>query len=347
MRKTAVYRDDLFLEHMKDFNHVESASRLEIIYNELDKPEIGAAYLFPSFGPVSQEILALNHTSDYIKRVAGTAGQSFVSLDPDTQTSARSYEAAILAAGAAVTATEQVMRGEIDNAFCLVRPPGHHAEHNRAMGFCLFNNVAVATHYAIKELQLDRVLIVDWDLHHGNGTQNAFYDTDKVLYFSTHQYPYYPGTGSASEVGEGLGEGYTINVPLSAGLENQAYATIFNELLGPLAREYKPQLIILSAGYDIHLADPLGGMGVTDAGFAYMAKVMLDLALELCDNRFVACLEGGYGLSGLRDGVMATLGEMVGQTTMRDKTIIELSTSAVPVMAMEHTKEIAQKYWNI
>ena len=346
MSQTGVYRHHLFLEHMKDLHHLESASRLEVLNEYLDGPA-GEHFVFPDFGPASLQQLERNHAPDYVKKVAQTAGKPHVSLDPDTQTSALSYEAACLAAGAAISAVQQTVSGEIDNAFCLVRPPGHHAERNRAMGFCLFNNVAVAAHYALEELNLGHVLIVDWDLHHGNGTQNSFYDTDKVLYFSSHQYPYFPGTGTALEMGRGRGEGYTINVPLPAGLEDFSYGTMYTELLAPIARQYKPDLIILSAGYDIHMNDPLGGMMVSKKGFAYLTKILLDLAAELCDGRFIACLEGGYDLVGLREGVVATLAEMRGKSIMDDKTIMNFVSNRYPVMAMEATRDLAKKYWNL
>jgi acetoin utilization deacetylase AcuC-like enzyme len=346
MNKTAIFRDNLFLEHMKGLIHLESANRLKILYEYLDGPA-GKDYLFPEFQPASFAQLELNHAAEYIKKIAMTAGKPQVSLDPDTQTSAQSYDAACLAAGAAISAVQQTVSGEIDNAFCLVRPPGHHAEHNQAMGFCLFNNIAVAAHFALRELGLKHVLIVDWDLHHGNGTQNSFYDTDKVLYFSTHQYPYYPGTGSAYELGRGKGEGYTINVPLPAGLEDYSYCTIFRELLSPIARQYKPDLILLSAGFDIHRHDPLGGMMVSKAGFAYMTKILLDLATELCNGRFIACLEGGYDLEGLKEGVIATLSEMRGHSILDDKTIMNFTSNSYPVLAMEETRALAKKYWNL
>ncbi len=347
MKQTAIFRSPLFLEHMKDFNHVESPQRLEVLYEELDRSEIAKQFVFPAFEPASQRLLEQNHSPAYVRRVAATAGKAQVTLDPDTQTSPLSYEAACLAAGAGVSAVRMLVEGEIKNAFCLVRPPGHHAEHDRAMGFCLFNNVAVAARYAINELKLKRVLIVDWDLHHGNGTQNSFYDTDQVLYFSTHQYPHYPGTGASYEIGRGAGEGYTINVPLPAGLENLAYAAVFNGLLAPIARQYQPELIILSAGYDIHRDDPLGGMMVTGPGFSYMTKVLLDLAAEVCSHRLLACLEGGYSMHGLKEGVFATLDEMRGHSQLDDKTLIDYTAAAYPLNAMDETRNIAKKFWSL
>jgi len=347
MKPTAIFRHDLFLEHMKDFTHVESADRLRVLYSALDDPDTGGHYIYPGFTPVRPDVLALTHDQHYIDRVASTAGKAYTSLDPDTQTSPLSHEAACLAAGAATAAVDMVLAGEIKNAFCLVRPPGHHAERDRAMGFCLFNNVAVAANHAIHNHGLERVMIVDWDLHHGNGTQHSFYGSNKVLYFSTHQFPYYPGTGAAAEAGTGEGEGYTVNVPLAAGHDDMAYATIFNDLLAPIARQYRPQLIILSAGYDTHANDPLGGMSVTGDGFAYMTKVLLDLAADVCDDGFVACLEGGYDLAGLKEGVFATLNEMRGASVLADKTIFDMSSNAYPVMAMEETRLVAKSYWNL
>lgn len=347
MKQTAIFRSPLFLEHMKNFDHIESAQRLEVLYEALDQPEIAQHFTFPAFEAASHKLLEQVHSPAYVSQVAATAGKPQVVLDPDTRTSPLSYEAACLAAGSAITAARLLVEGEVKNAFCLVRPPGHHAESDHAMGFCLFNNVAVAARYALKQLNLKRVLIVDWDIHHGNGTQHSFYDTDKVLYFSTHLSPHYPGTGASYEVGNGQGEGYTINVPLSSHLDNHAYATIFNTLLAPIARQYQPELIILSAGYDIHRDDPLGGMLVTGPGFSYMTKVLLDLAAELCDNRFMACLEGGYSLHGLREGVFASLAEMRGQSLLTDKAVIEFTSAASPIKALDETRNIAKKFWTL
>jgi acetoin utilization deacetylase AcuC-like enzyme len=228
-------------------------------------------------------------------------------LDPDTYACAKSYETAKLAAGGTLAAVDEVVGGKLDNAFALIRPPGHHAESNRAMGFCLFNNVAIAAGYALKKYKLKKALIIDWDLHHGNGTQHSFYDRADVLYFSTHQFPYYPGTGFVTETGSGEGKGFTVNVPLSTGPGDAEYMEIFKEILEPIALEYKPDIVFVSAGFDIYYQDPLGGMQVTPEGFADLARVVLDFAKETCGGKVVFVLEGGYHLDGLRDSVREVL----------------------------------------
>ena len=229
----------------------------------------------------------------------------------DTVISPGSYDAAMLAAGAATAAVDAVMEGA-RAAFALVRPPGHHARYNSAMGFCLFNNMAVAAQHAVKKYGLERVMIVDWDVHHGNGTQDYFYERDDVLFFSSHRYPFYPGTGAANETGRGKGEGYTVNVPLPAGTGDGRYKEVFDDVVAPLARRYRPQLILVSAGYDAHLADPLGGMAVSVAGFSEMARTVRSLADEIaeCEGRVAAVLEGGYNVEALAASVMATIGAM-------------------------------------
>lgn len=344
-RKTAVLMDPVFLEHDPGYNHVECPDRLAVIYEQLDKPKIRANFLFPEFERATVEELALNHTEFHINRLAETACKQFEMLDPDTHTSPRSYDAACFAAGAVIEGVRLVVNGGADNAAALVRPPGHHAEADRTSGFCLFNNIAVGAHYGIKHLGLERILIVDWDLHHGNGTQHAFYDTDEVLYISAHQYPYFPGTGSLGEVGAGRGEGYTINVPLSGGQTDQCFARIFNELVVPVARQYKPRMIMVSAGYDTYVSDPLGTMAVTVDGYAYMTRVLVDLAEELCDGRLVLVLEGGYNFEGLKDGMLATLNEMRGADCLKKATLKGLRQAATPLPALDSAIAMAKKYW--
>ena len=245
------------------------------------------------------EELGYIHTPDHIRRVASTAGKKMTSLDPDTQTSPLSFEAAVYGAGGLFSLIDALMDRQIRNGFALVRPPGHHAEAHRAMGFCLFNNVALGAEYARKTWGLDRVLIIDWDLHHGNGTQHSFWDSRQVLYFSTHQYPYYPGTGGLGEVGGRLASGFTVNVPLKSGALDEDFAQIFERILVPIGRQFEPGLILISAGFDTYYEDPLGAMMVTPKGFARMTRIVKELAEEVCQGRLVLALEGGYHLNGL------------------------------------------------
>ncbi|NOQ46354.1 MAG: histone deacetylase [Desulfobulbaceae bacterium] len=354
MRKTAVYRDDLFLAHNPGLDHPESSDRLRVIYDELDKEKGSDIFIYPQFDKASLDIIGLNHAQELIQRVADTAGRTHDFLDADTRTSEESFDAACLAVGALIDGVRRIDEGEIDNAFCLVRPPGHHAEYDRSMGFCLFNNVAVAARWALKELGLNRVMILDWDLHHGNATQHSFYDTDKVLYCSTHQYPYYPGTGAVMETGSGPGQGYTVNVPLGGGQGDTEFARIYNELFVPVTRKYKPQLILISCGFDIYDGDPLGAMKVTPAGFAYMTRVMVDLADELCDGKLLVTLEGGYNLTGMRDGALAVLSELSGEHEdsgfpifLGKKKADKLKGADVTLPALDQAMEIAKNFWQI
>lgn len=354
MRKTAVYRDNLFMEHEPGFGHVESPDRLRVIYDELDMEETGRHFVYPAFDPASLDVVALNHSPQLVKRVAETSGQSHDYLDADTQTSAKSFDAACMAVGAVVDGMKRIVDREVDNAFCLVRPPGHHAEHNRSMGFCLFNNVAVAARWAIDELGMERICIVDWDLHHGNGTQHSFYESRKVLYCSTHQYPYYPGTGAFVEVGEGEGEGYTLNVPLPGGQGDEEYVKIFSDLFVPVFREYKPQFILVSCGFDIYDGDPLGSMRVTPTGFAGMTRILQNLADEVCGGNLLVTLEGGYNLSGMRDGALAVLTELCGEVLnpsypdfSPDNLLRHLSESDEAPHFLNQALGLAKNYWKL
>ncbi len=302
----ALFYHPAFLEH-DTCNHPESPDRLRAILSALASHGIPESSLLRP-QPVDPELLAEVHDPHYIAAVEGAARSGGGYWDLDTYISPGSYEAAILAVGAATAAVDTVMSGA-RSAFALVRPPGHHALRNSAMGFCIFNNVAIAAQHAVKTHGLDRVLIVDWDVHHGNGTQDYFYDRSDVLFFSTHQHPFYPGTGATTETGVGPGKGYTVNVPLLAGVGDEGYQRIFDELLVPLAQEYKPQLILISAGYDVHVADPIGGMAVTTAGFHNMARTVRQLAdqTDECYGRVAAILEGGYNIEALAASVLATI----------------------------------------
>jgi acetoin utilization deacetylase AcuC-like enzyme len=301
----ALFYHSAFLEHDTG-DHPESPQRLRAILAELERhgvPE--SALLEPQ--PVDLGLLGEVHDPRYAAVLERASAQGGGYWDLDTYISPGSYRAATLAAGASVAAVDSAMSGR--NGFALVRPPGHHALYDSAMGFCLFNNVAVAAQNALRKHGLERVIVVDWDVHHGNGTQDYFYERDDVLFFSVHQYPFYPGTGAAGETGAGAGKGYTVNVPLPAGVGDGGYMGVFDEILAPVARRYKPELIVVSAGYDAHMADPLGGMAVSTAGFYSMAERVRRVAEEIpeCGGRVACVLEGGYNGQALAASVVATI----------------------------------------
>ncbi len=314
---TAYVYDPLYLKHNEP-THPENSRRLEQTLQYLQETGILERLTSLQARDATVEEVAAVHRPGYIEEIRAAAEGRQGWLDPDTYIGTHSYAAALRAAGGLLQAVQAVLEGQANNAFALVRPPGHHAVAGRAMGFCLFNNVAIAARYALREFDLERVLIVDFDLHHGNGTQDAFYEEPAVLYFSTHQYPHYPGTGHYQETGRGAGQGYTVDVPLPAGVGDAGYGQVFEEILVPVARRYKPQLILASAGYDAHWADPLGGMLLSVAGFAGMARTLVELAEELCQGRLVLTLEGGYHLGALAASVAATFAVMLGDEQVED-----------------------------
>ncbi len=309
---TGIVKDIRFFNHNPGDYHPESPARLEAIYRRLEMSDIGGVYQEIEPYYASKEEIALIHTPDFINRIEATQGQE-VMLDPDTFTSTLSYETACLAVGGGIKLIKAIFEGQINNGFALIRPPGHHAERDKAMGFCLFNNIAISAAYALKCGLARRILIVDWDVHHGNGTQHAFYDTDEVLYFSIHQYPHYPMTGKVDEVGIGKGRGVTVNVPLSSGYGDKDYLYILLNLLCPIARRYRPDIILVSAGFDPYEEDPLGGMQVSIYGFAAMSYVLRNLARELGHNRLALFLEGGYHLEGMAKSVEAIIKILLGE----------------------------------
>ncbi|MGB7297276.1 MAG: histone deacetylase [Candidatus Aminicenantales bacterium] len=342
--KTGIVKDWRYTEHTMGDHHPESPQRIIAIYEMLEEEKIFTSFPIISPRPATQEEVALIHTREYIERIKETAGRERVFLDPDTSTSPRSYEVALLAVGGLLEATDRVMEGKIQNGFALVRPPGHHAEAAQARGFCIFNNIAVAAQYLINKWKLRRILIVDWDLHHGNGTQNSFYSRSDVLYFSTHQFPHYPGTGHWSEVGRGKGEGLTVNVPLAAGKTDDDFLFIFRELLRPIAGSFKPEFILVSAGFDIFAGDPLGGMEVSVAGFGAMAAELSGLAHQTAQDRILFTLEGGYNLFGLRDGVKSTLLALRGQ---KQKIPARLSPSSALERELAPVFKVMKVFWPV
>jgi len=308
---TGCVYDPIFLEHDLP-GHPENSRRLLAIMQALEESALLPALTQVPAQPVDIGLLQRVHTPLYRQYVERMAERGGGFLDADTYVAPRSYEAALMAAGGLVEAVRAVLEGRLDNAFALVRPPGHHARPAHGMGFCLFNNVAIAAVYALEQAGLQRVLIVDFDVHHGNGTQEAFYEDDRVLYFSTHQYPFYPGTGHWQEIGEGRGQGYTVNVPLPYGVGDEGFRYIFVELLFPLARRFRPQLILVSAGYDAHWRDPLAGLSLSLKGYAQIAELLRMMAEELCGGRLVFTLEGGYDLDVLAYGAANTFRVLMG-----------------------------------
>jgi len=303
MKPTGIVRDPIYLKHDMGVYHPECPQRLEVIYEMIDelRHELNLADV-PVRNAAIEEI-ATNHDPRYVTHIAATSGCGTTYLDPDTSACAHSWEAARTAVGGLFNLMDWVVEGKVRNGFALVRPPGHHAESRRAMGFCLFNNVALAAKYALNRHGMQRVAIVDWDLHHGNGTQNSFYDDPRVLFISVHQYPHYPGTGGIREVGQGPGEGYTVNVPLVAGAGDYEYLGVFHNLVVPVLEEFRPELILVSAGFDAHHRDPLGGMSLTEEGYEEMLKVLMHLATVASQERLILTLEGGYNLEALRNSV--------------------------------------------
>jgi len=307
---TLVLTDPKFLDHDPGPGHVESPARLDAIMGELGRAPIDGVRIEMPRAATDAEIEAV-HSPAYRAQLARLAGE-YAELDPDTAVSPGSWEAATLAAGAAVGAVEAVMQGRAANAFALVRPPGHHARPAKAMGFCLLNNAAVAAE-AARRAGAARVLIVDWDVHHGNGTQEIFAAREDVLYMSVHQFPFYPGTGAAEEIGVGAGKGATVNCPLPAGQDDADYGAVFHDLFLPVGRAFAPELIIVSAGYDAHARDPLAEMNVTERGFAAMTSALAELAERTCGGKLALLLEGGYDLAALAASVRGSLEVLTGR----------------------------------
>jgi acetoin utilization deacetylase AcuC-like enzyme len=347
MLKTGIVRDEFYKKHSTGLFHPESPERLEIVYRMLDQENLNGRFATIMPREATEEEITAIHTPEYYQRIAETAKRNRLTyFDRDTTACPETFMAAKLAAGGILSLADLVQTRALNNGFALVRPPGHHAEADRAMGFCIFNNVAIAARYLINRFHLTRVLIVDWDLHHGNATQHSFYHSSQVLFFSTHQYPHYPGTGGLEEAGEAEGKGYTVNVPLGPGAGDNEFIRIYRELLQPLAREFQPEFILVSAGFDTHHQDPLGGMQVTAEGFAALAALLMESADTLCQGRLAVTLEGGYHLEGLRESVRAVLLQLAGNPISTSAIEQGAKESSYPIdSVIAQVRQIQKRFW--
>ena len=335
MTRTCLIYHPIYLLHGA-YGHPEKKERLTAILDKINSEKLDVDFITPKLATKTQ--VAAIHGQRYIDQVKAISEHGGGHLDVDTILTQNSYDAALMAAGGALTAVDAVL-GEYDNAFALVRPPGHHALPNRGMGFCIFNNIAVAAKHA-QARGREKVLIVDWDVHHGNGTNDVFYSDSSVLYFSTHQYPHYPGTGRADEVGEDGAEGFTVNVPLPSGTGDAGYLMAYREILRPIALEFKPDIVLVSAGQDPHKDDPLGGMRLTCEGFGAVAGVVKEIANTCCRGRLAASLEGGYNLRAQAEAVVAEIKAFGGEVPQLG------GTDPVVARRIEEVKKIQSRYWN-
>jgi acetoin utilization deacetylase AcuC-like enzyme len=320
--------DERFLLHRAPYEHPEHPGRLTAIWAGLEKRSLVKLCERVSARPASDAELLEVHTPDLIRRIDATATRHFTQLDPDTYAAPESAAAARLAAGGLIDLTLAVWRGELSSGFALLRPPGHHAEADQAMGFCLFNNVAVAAR-AARTAGASRILIVDWDVHHGNGTQNTFWDDPTVVYFSSHEYPFYPGTGAIEEIGGAGARGATINVPWPGGMGDAEYEEAFDRVLLPIARRFAPELVLVSAGFDAAAGDLLGSMRITPEGYGWMTTRLLKLA----EGRLVLALEGGYRLDAIEKSSAECLSVLLGEAPESDGARRPISSVAARVLS--------------
>jgi acetoin utilization deacetylase AcuC-like enzyme len=335
----AIIWDEAYAEHATGA-HPEGADRISTTVDHLRATDLWPGLTVVKPEKATEDDILLVHTPRHLAMIkrAGEGGGTWI--DSDTHVSARSYETALLSAGGAIAATRLWDDGLVP--FALIRPPGHHATPDRAMGFCLFNNVAVAT-AKLLEAGCKRVVIIDWDVHHGNGTQAAFYDEPRVLFLSLHQWPHYPGSGFFTECGAGAGEGHTVNLPLPAGCTDRDYALAFEAVVEPIVKQFAPQAILVSAGQDIHRDDPLGGMVVTDAGFADMALRCVRLAHEFCEDRLAFVLEGGYDRDAAAHAVEAILRAVSDETAPAG----DAEGAERAVAAVARARETQAVYWDL
>lgn len=311
MKRVGFIYDDIFLQHKTPEGHPECKERLISIVNTVRSSDIWDELIHIKPVKADYKDIEAVHEHEYVEKIKKMRSGY---ADPDTYISESSLEAALYASGGVIEAVNKCKDKEIERAFCAVRPPGHHAETDRAMGFCIFNNVAVGTRHAQK-VGYKKIFIIDFDVHHGNGTQHVFEEDDTVFYFSTHQYPHYPGTGSDSETGRGKGKGFTYNIPMNHGAGDKEYLSAYNEALPPLIKKFMPDMILISAGYDIHIKDPLSGIRVSDEGIRNIVNGILSCSPLVTSNSslpFIFALEGGYDMKALGSSALITIKELLG-----------------------------------
>lgn len=340
MLRSAIVIDPLFLKHDPGNYHPESPARIKVLI-DLAEAVRDHFELLPPRAALQAEI-EWCHDASYIDQVRATSQYDQFALDGDTITCRDSFNVATMAVGGFLHLLDGLASTEYQNGFTMVRPPGHHALKNRGMGFCLFNTIAIGAQHLKHKHGAKRVLIMDWDVHHGNGTQDAFYDDPSVLFISTHQYPYYPGTGAATDVGSGYGKGYTVNIPLPAGCGDAEYLAVFKDIIVPVIESYQPDWFLVSAGFDSHRDDPLGGMQVTEPGFAHMAAALIELAQKYAGGRVAFLLEGGYNMEALRSSVFRVLKEMHSENSANARfDVPEHGVAAI----IHEVLQIQEKYW--
>lgn len=307
MKKVGFIYDDIFLKHETPPGHPESPERLLKIVENLKKTDIWNQLIHIKPRKADEKDILRVHAKEYLDKIRTFTGY----FDSDTYVSKNSFEVALFAAGAVIEAIDRCKRTELDRAFCAVRPPGHHAEAERAMGFCIFNNIAIGARFA-QEIGYNKVFIVDFDVHHGNGTQHIFEEDESVFYFSTHQYPHYPGTGKDSETGIGRGKGFTYNIPMHFGAGDKDYYYVYRDILPSLIKNFRPDIVLVSAGYDIRADDPLSGINVTSEGMRNIVRgILLRSTNFYIPLPYIFVLEGGYNLNSLAESVLITLKEML------------------------------------
>jgi acetoin utilization deacetylase AcuC-like enzyme len=342
-----VFKDSAMQSHLQGIFHLESANRLKAMEEVLAAEEISGCWQTLPARPAEKEALAWVHTPEHIARIAATAGKQLYAIDLDTQTTSASYDVACLAVGGIFNLMDAIMAGPSRRGFAAVRPPGHHAEPNKAMGFCLFNNAALAACYLKHAHGARRVMIVDIDAHHGNGTQAAFVQSRDVLFFSMHQFPCYPGTGNFGEVGQGPGEGYSVNVPLDKGMGDGEFRQAIQRLADPLARAYEPDVILVSCGFDLYRHDRLAGLNGTPAGYAMLTRQLCRMADTVCGGRIAFLMEGGYSIEGIRECGRSVIHELCGLPSVEADRLEKSSAPSISFAALQKSVAIHAKYWSI